>query len=463
MQAVFDTASSRVMNVPSERNASSPWQASDAMLALYPRALWKAFKSEHFAFIAIAVYLLLEYLRPEAAYPIFGVLPLRRISWMVALVGFLADRQSRIPRSPMNWLMVLLFAECAVSAYFAYRPDFAYENFTTIFDWTLIYFLLIGIVTTERRLYLLVIVYLLANLKMSQFGFFTWARRGFGFASWGLSGAGWFNNSGELGLEMTMFFAYTVCMVGLLRQHWTGWRKWIMYFMPLSALACVIASSSRGALLGTVAAIAYLSLFSPKRLRVWLIVLPSAVAAYMLLPAQLLDRFHAAGQDATSLARIHYWSKAEEMLNSHPFLGVGYFNWMPYYSDHYFDSALYWRVEQAHNTFLQIGAELGYTGLLLFSALLATSFVLNWQSERKSRRPGFEFLRALSLGMNAAGLGLVLSSVFLTAFSMPNYWVHFALTVAISSVISKRLAFAEEPSAASPSEVHEYSPGRARA
>jgi len=42
--------------------------------------------------------------------------------------------------------------------------------------------------------------------------------------------------------------------------------------------------------------------------------------------------------------------------------------------------------------------------------MVALSLVMNWRSERLCRRPGFEFLRALSLAMNAAGVGLLCAS-----------------------------------------------------
>jgi hypothetical protein len=42
--------------------------------------------------------------------------------------------------------------------------------------------------------------------------------------------------------------------------------------------------------------------------------------------------------------------------------------------------------------------------------------------------------------MNAAGVGLIVASLFLTAFFMPNYWIHFALTVALGSIIRAKVA-----------------------
>lgn len=412
---------------------------NEELFTLGPAVVWRSFRAQHFGFICISLYLLFEYLKLEQSYPIFGVLPFLRLSVIGAIVGFLLSRDFKVPKSPVNVLLLLFLAHCVLSAYYAYSADYAFGHIEIITTWVILYFLIIAIVNSETRLFLFLLVYFLCNFKMAQFGFFSWVKRGFGFASWGVTGSGWFRNSGELGLEMSMFFAYTLCFALFLHKHWRGWVKWIMYFLPVSALGCVIASSSRGAILGAVGVLIYLSAFSKRPLRAWLATIVVLIAAYAVMPARFLERFQSAGNDATSLSRIAYWEKALDMLNQHPFMGVGYYNWIPYYTNYYFDPSLYWRVEQAHNTYLQMGAELGYTGLVIFIMLIVVTFFLNWRAERVCRENGFVFLRSFAMGMNAAGVGLIVASMFLTAFFMPNYWVHFAFSVCLSNVVRQRL------------------------
>ena len=426
---------------------------SQELLTLRFKALWRAFRSEHYAFIAISLYLIFEYIKPEQAYPVLGAVPWVRLCLLTALAGFFADKQAKSPGTALTWLLVLFLLHCLFSSIFAYSPEYSFSRFSIVFLWVLIYWLITALVNTERRLYLFFAAYLLCNLKMSQFGFISWASRGFTFATWGLTGAGWFRNSGEFGMQMSMFFAYTLCLAFFLRQYWHGWRKWLMYFMPFSAVACVVGSSSRGAIIGSLAVLFYLSMFSKSKFKAWAGSVVAIAIAYYFMPPQFLARFHSAGEDATSLSRLFYWAKAREMMAAHPILGVGYYNWVPYYRDHYFDPTLYWRVEEAHNTYLQLGAELGYLGLALFVAMILASFIINWQSERACRRPGFEFLRGLSMGMNAAGIGLVLASTFLTAYFMPNYWIHFALTVVVRNVVRKKIAAAANPTLATAEEL----------
>jgi len=411
---------------------------TEQILSLRPKALWRAFWSEHFAFICISVYLFFEYVKPEQQYPIFGVLPFQRFALLGSMIGLLVDKRNKIPRSQFNWLIPLFLLHCFVSSIFAYRRDVSFQYFDTIYLWVVIYFTIIGVVNTERRLFLFVLVYFICNLRMSEFGFFLWVSRGFSFASYGITGAGWFRNSGELGMQMSMFFAYSACFIFFLNKYLHGWVKWLIYFFPISALGCVLASSSRGAIVGIVGVLFYLSLFSKKKIRAWLASCLLGYLAFLMMPAEFLARFNTVGQDRSSLSRIAYWANARKMMDQHPYLGVGYYNWVPYYSDYYYDPEISGRVELAHNTFLQTGAEVGYVGLSIFVVMIMTSFFVNWRSEQLCRQDGFEFLRSFAIGMNAACTGMVIASLFLTATYMPNYWFHFALTVCLYSVVRKK-------------------------
>lgn len=437
------------MNVRAKRTSlpttSDTFSIYEEMLKLSPKLLWREFKAQHFSFICICIYLIFEYIKPEQAYAIFGILPFLRFSLIGAIVGFYMDKQSRYTGSILHWLFFLLVLHCVISSIYAYNPEYSFDRLNVIVLWLIIYLLVTGIVTSEKRLFLFVIVYFLANFKMSQFGFISWAKRGFGFASWGITGAGWFRNSGELGLQMSMFFAYSLCFAIFFRQHWRGWIKWLMYFLPFSAAGCVLATSSRGAIVGGIGVLLYLSFFSKRKIRAWISTALFLFLAYLIMPPEFTARFQTAGTDATSLSRITYWGKAREMMDMYPYFGAGYYNWVVYYRDHYFDPTLYWRVEEAHNTYLQMGAELGYPGLGLFILMVLASFWINFKTERMCREPGFEFVRAFAMGMNAAGIGLVLASIFLTAFFLPNYWFHFAFTVCLASIVKQKRALLNPP------------------
>lgn len=408
------------------------------LLALRPRVIWRVFREEHFGFAFLSLYLLFLYLKPWEAHPWLNVIPLERLTILAVIVGFVLNRQYKIERSLLNWLLVLFFLQCVVSSALAYKPAYAFSMLDIIAEYVVIYFLITGIVNSERRLFLFVLVYFLANFKMSEFGFFSWLRRGLSFASWGISGAGWYRNSGELGMEMAMYFDFILCFALILRKYWSKWTRRLIYFVAVTAIACVLASSSRGAVLALALSLCFLVLLRDRKVKAFIGTAILFLVGYLLIPARFILRFNTAGHDLTSDTRLDYWAKAQLMMHQHPFFGVGYYNWIPYYRDHYFNPQLYWTVEVAHNTFWQLGAELGYIGLSLFIAMTALSFFMNLKSAKIAKRENCDFLYSLAVGMNVAGVSMVVASVFLTAYWLPSFWIHFALTVCLRNVTRRR-------------------------
>ena len=160
------------------REAADPWRAESIRKS---RAVVAATREGDLAgisrgafrpFICICIYLFFEYTKPEQSYPGFDLLPFLRLSVLGALVGYFVDKQSKIGSSALNWLIVLFLLQCVVSAYYAYDPSYAFSHLNIVETWAVVFFLVSGIVNSERRLFLFLIVYLLCNPSgMSQFGF----------------------------------------------------------------------------------------------------------------------------------------------------------------------------------------------------------------------------------------------------------------------------------------------------
>lgn len=422
-------------NLPPPHNEGSDAQ----LLSLRPRALWHAFRQEHFGFAFLCLYLLSLYLKPWDAHHWLAVLHMERAAIVIVIIGFLLDRQYKIERSALNWLITLFLLQCLASAILAFNVSYAFSYMDIIAEYVVIYFLITGILNSEQRLFLFVLVYFLVNFKLSNFGFFSWLHRGFHFAKYGITGAGWYRNSGELGMEMAMFFDFVLCFALVLRKYWSKWTRRFIYFVALTAAACVIASSSRGAVIALAASLLFLFLMRKSRFKALAGTAALFLVGYLSIPDRFLARFDLIGTGPTSVTRLYYWGKATLMMNEHPMFGVGYYNWIPYFGAHYFDPQLMWRVEAAHNTFLQLGAELGYVGLLLFVAMIVLSFRMNFQSMRIAKNHGFDFLYSFALGMNVAGISLVVASTFLTAYWLPSYWIQFAFTVSLRNVVRHKV------------------------
>src|ERR1019366_163907 len=106
---------------------------------------------------------------------------------------------------------------------------------------------------------LMLLAFVLFNVKMSQFAVRAWVSIGFGFRDWGTGGApGWFQNSGEFGIEMCVFFPIVTYLAVGLRPQLPRWKFLLLLGIAGTALAGMVVSSSRGALLGGAAVIVFM-------------------------------------------------------------------------------------------------------------------------------------------------------------------------------------------------------------
>jgi DNA-binding NarL/FixJ family response regulator len=290
------------------------------------------------------------------------------------------------------------------------------------FGWFLIYFLLINVVTTEKRFFIILIIFCLASFKLSFFGARSWTMRGFSFTSWGIQGPpGYFMNSGELSIQMLMFAPVAYEAAIFLRPYLSRIKFGILMLMPVTAAMTVIGASSRGSQVALVYQF-YRSLLKGKlTFKKLAIVGVLGVIAFSLLPEQQKARFQSLGSDGTSTQRLLYWKHGAEMVREHPVLGVGYFNFGKYYADHWPED-MHFRVAQLpHNIFVQVGTDTGITGLIVFGMILIRNF--RCAREIRAHCPD--------------------TSVLLLSMYDDERYVHDALRAGASGYVLKRQADAE--------------------
>ena len=121
---------------------------------------------------------------------------------LIALVAAVMDPKVKWVSNTGNVYFLLFVGVIVISSVFAFMPTKSLEKINIIINWIILYFLMVSVVTTEKRLIIFMLMFLLINFKMSQHGFISYAQRGFGYAKWGLSGSpGWFQNAGDFGIR----------------------------------------------------------------------------------------------------------------------------------------------------------------------------------------------------------------------------------------------------------------------
>jgi O-antigen ligase len=409
----------------------------EKLYALNISEIIKVIKSEGMSFFFICVYLFFEYVRPQSIYTFIDIVPWVPIVLSLTVISILINKEFYKPPNILNKLIVFYAIIVFVSSYLSEYPVQSFSRWRTFFDWFIIYFLIIITVNNEKRFFIFFLSFLIYSLKMSQHGFFTWARRGFAFSDWGVTGApGWFHNSGEVGIQMCVYVPLAVAFIIAVYKYLS--KSWLAFLllMPFTGIGTAIGSSSRGALVGMAFAGIRPLLLKPRLfIRGAVVLALGTIIVIYATPEEFKLRFHSAGSDRTSLHRIERWQDGINAMNKFPFFGVGFEVWPEYYSKYYIVE--HHGTPLVHNFFIQCGSELGYSGLIVLILMIYGCFLNTRKIRPLCREKDDRFFYILSYGFDAALLGFIGSGFFVTVLYYPFFWIHCALVTCFYSVVMK--------------------------
>ncbi|KGY10652.1 O-antigen ligase family protein [Vibrio sinaloensis] len=206
----------------------------------------------------------------------------------------------------------------------------------------------------------------------------------------------------------------------------------------LLAIWAVLATQSRGGLLGSLAVFGMFGLRLIKS-KTLLISLGVVAASALFLAAGISDRQSGGaaeeGIDASAMGRLYAWEAAFKMAVSNPLTGVGLDN---FYVNYFFYSPHWDGLNHAvHSTWFGVLAETGFLGLLVFIWLIIGLLKTSRQT-MKSLDANPELFSPLfvatSMAVYAGIVGTIVSGTFLTqGFTWPIY-ILAALCIAISRI-----------------------------
>ena len=406
----------------------------DEVLTLKLRSFVAAFRAESATLWFLCFYIFIEYIRPQGMYPVLDVLPWGQVSLLLAFTSIFVTGSKANSYNAMDTMFVIMSFLVILSGIFAWSSESSLKYWSTFTSWILMYFCIISVLTNTNRMFLFVLFFILINFKLSQHGARTFAMRGFSFASWGLSGSGWFHNSGEYALQMVVTFSMSWSIIVASKKHIKNLTRWriLLFLFPGTAALTVIGSSSRGGQIALAVIVLILFLKGSHFLRKILLLTFLIYIGQYLLPEEQVERFNTMGEDSTSQYRLMHWENALETLAHNPF-GIGYNNWKYYYPAN-FDIP---KAEMIHNTVLQAFVELGYHGGILFLLMVIASFVMNARTKREMDSlddPESDTIAAVARGINLGLLGTFIAALFMSVLYYPMFWLAFALTSALRNI-----------------------------
>lgn len=420
----------------------------ESLYTFNPKALWSQFRKEHFAFWMACLYLMLQYFDPLRIYPILDALPLDKVAVGLALLSLPMDPRRRWVRDSTNVWISLLAVVIICSSAFAIYPSFSWKNWYNFFNWYVIYFIIINIVTTSERYFVFLAIFLVANFKLSFFGARTWAARGFGFESWGLAGPpGFFQNSSDFSSEMLMFAPIAFELALFVKPFVRRVTYWFLMLGALTGAMSVLGASSRGSQVALAAQGAWMAIQRGLKVKVLIAIALLAGVGYALLPAAEKARFASVGTDSTSIQRLAYWKAGLRMIEDHPFLGVGYYNFAPVYASHATDKLWHGVAQLPHNIFIQMGTDAGLIGLGIFLMLIYRNLKIakEIRDTCKKHPDTPAFAPSVARGLMLTTWGFVIAGQFNTVSYYPFLWINLALTVSLANIVRRTV---EESAAA---------------
>lgn len=233
--------------------------------------------------------------------------------------------------------------------------------------------------------------------------------------------------------DLALLFNMSVPLViWLITEARSSWVRIGLVALVAGLGFSVLMSQSRGGFLG-LGTILLVYLFSERSIRLRWRLAPLAIGAagLFLAPPEVKERLStltALEQDYnvdSDTGRLEIWKRGWGYAVDSPVFGVGLGNFpvaerlLPHQARMLGDG---WKASVAHNTYLEMFAENGFPGAVLYLGLMASLIWILWRERTKHRSmrglPGAMSGSRLLTALLASSLGYAFGSTFLTTFGL---------------------------------------------
>lgn len=377
--------------------------------------------------------------------------PVGDVAIAMALGGILLKAGSvRFPPY-LAWLTAFgawVFIASTRSAY----PEWVSPQLTAMLKLVLIVFVAANAMQTKKQVRLFMVFFLgcfaLFPLRGAMFNFFLYGNDVQGRAIWNML----YSNPNDLG---AMALLQLSMVVALLASEPKGWVRWSAIVGVFMVPMLILMTQSRGVFLGLVVFIAVVLAGQKRRVQMTLQLAALALVLAAVAPAGVWERLgtlqHATstatlnqvdGEGGSARQRSEIWKVAAKMIGDHPITGVGIGAYKPNHQDY----ALHPEfnptargLRDTHSLYLNVLAETGYPGLLLYLAMLGTVVVGAERTRRRCKGAHDAAARQLLL-LEAGLLAFLVASIFGSLPYLPHLMLHLALLHALSVLYQRELA-----------------------
>jgi probable O-glycosylation ligase (exosortase A-associated) len=234
----------------------------------------------------------------------------------------------------------------------------------------------------------------------------------------------------------------------------SGWAKRVFQFMSVGVLYRGLSTYSRGGFLsfGVVGLMQFWR--SRHKAKTAAAVIVVALIILPVLPQQFWDRMSTITapsdeRDESQQSRLHFWQVAIAMANDRPFIGVGHRGYERAYNKYDWTHGQFMTNRAVHSAWFGVLADEGYPGLVLFIAIVFTSWLACRRVRLWSRRGKIsEALGQYAIAIETSLVAFAVGGSFVSFQYNEMLWHFFALTIALERVAVREMAAQLESAAA---------------
>jgi putative inorganic carbon (hco3(-)) transporter len=298
----------------------------------------------------------------------------------------------------------------------------------------MLFFVTMAVVDTRARLRKTVLVSFGSIAFASLYLIREWQR---GVAAYGISyRPGWVTGDANY-FALCVVLLYPLAVFTFLNPQ-KRFDKWYAGgCLGLIAIAMML-TASRGGFIGLLLGGLFMLKSSKSKLKLTLVTVGLMAVALFLVPSSTLQRITDpnASDKQSSDYRLQLWTAGWRMLAENPIRGVGVGHFGDYLSSYGAAEAASFHVP--HNTYLSIGAEMGFPGLLAFIAMLGFSLRSLSKLRKKARAYDDTFILNIGTAIEAGLLGAAASIFFLSADHSKPLWFLVALSAVLPQLLNKQ-------------------------
>jgi O-antigen ligase len=331
--------------------------------------------------------------------------------------------------------LLVVFYLIAAASYFtkSLSTSFEFSPFLSYSSFLLLFLVTVTVVDSLRRLRWVMLVAVGSVAFASLYMVREWQKYHTVYQDfrpgWVVGDPNYFTVSALLALPIAFYM-----MLGSKRP----WERVFCTGCLLVTLVAVTLGASRGGFLGLVVAFLFVVWHSRERLRnlvlVSALVLPLSLISTASPLGRLLHPSH--GDKEAQESRTTVWLAGLHMIESHPMTGVGLGNFKPLVAEYEQGETVVDHI--AHNSYIEVAAEMGLPALLVFLGILYFSYrTLGRVGASRSAPP---FVSQAALGLQAGLLGSAIAIFFVSGQYQKLLWLTVFLSMCMPGLVQPSIA-----------------------